>query len=190
MLAEGLREVSDPSALFVGQRAERPAGSAIVPTAEGSRPMLVEVQALVAPAQYGSPRRVATGLDANRLALLLAVLGRKVGVQVLDQDVFASIAGGLRVDEPALDLPLCAAIVSALRDKPLAPRLLTFGEVGLTGELRSVPRPSARLAEARKLGFRRVVLPAANVERLSPSEVEGIELIPAARLDDALAAAF
>jgi DNA repair protein RadA/Sms len=152
--------------------------------------MLVEVQALVAPAQYGVPRRVVTGLDSNRLAVLLAVLQRKAGIQVLDQDVFASVAGGARVDEPAIDLALCAAVVSALRERALAPGLLAFGEVGLTGELRAVPRVAARVAEARKLGFGRIILPRASAERLTSAERAGVTLIAAARLDDALAAMF
>ncbi|MDD9937239.1 MAG: DNA repair protein RadA [Myxococcales bacterium] len=186
MLESGLREVPDPSSLFIGERAESVAGSVVVPTAEGSRPMLLEVQALVAPAQYGAPRRVATGLDSNRLAVLLAVLARKAGVQVLDQDVFAGVAGGARVDEPAADLAVCAAIVSAFRDRAIEQRLTCFGEVGLTGELRAVPRAAARLAEARKLGFTRVVLPRASAERLTAAERKGLDLHPARRLDEAL----
>jgi DNA repair protein RadA/Sms len=190
MANEGLREVLDASATFISERPDRAAGSVVVPISEGTRPMLVEVQALVAPAQYGSARRVATGLDANRLALLLAVLQRKAGVQVLDCDVFANVAGGLRVDEPAVDLALCAAIVSALRERALAPNVLAFGEVGLTGELRAAPRAGLRIAEARKLGFTRVVLPQGNVESLTAAERKGVELVPAARLDDALRALF
>jgi DNA repair protein RadA/Sms len=190
MVAEGLREVPDPSALFIAERPERTAGSAVVPTAEGSRPMLVEVQALLAPAQYGAPRRVVTGLDSNRLAVLLAVLQRKAGIQLLDCDVFAGVAGGARVDEPAVDLALCAAIVSALRERPLEPSLLAFGEVGLTGELRAVPRVAVRVAEARKLGFTRIVLPAASAERLTAAERAGVTLLPAGRLDQALSLIF
>jgi DNA repair protein RadA/Sms len=190
MVNDGLREVADPSALFMGQSSERAAGSAVVPTLEGSRSLLVEVQALVAPAQYGAPRRVVNGLDANRLAVLLAVLQRKAGVHVLDQDVFASVAGGLRVDEPAVDLAICAAVVSALRERALGPQLLAFGEVGLTGELRAVGRPAVRVAEARKLGFIRVLLPSASAERLTRAERAGVELLPAARIDDALAMMF
>jgi DNA repair protein RadA/Sms len=190
MANEGLREITDASATFISERPERAAGSVVVPTAEGSRPMLVEVQALVAPAQYGAARRVATGLDPNRLAVLLAVLQRKAGVQVLDYDVFASVAGGLRVDEPAVDLALCAAIVSALRERPLEPNVLAFGEVGLTGELRAVPRAALRVAEAKKLGFTRVVLPKGNAETLTKAERAGIELSPSTRLDDALHALF
>jgi DNA repair protein RadA/Sms len=190
MAGHGLREVADASATFIAERPDRAAGSVVVPTAEGSRPMLVEVQALVAPAQYGAARRVATGLDPNRLAVLLAVLQRKAGIQVLDYDVFASVAGGLRVDEPAVDLALCAAIVSALRERPLQPNVLAFGEVGLTGELRAVPRAALRISEAKKLGFTRVVLPKGNAEALSKAERAGIELSPATRLDDALQMLF
>lgn len=190
MLSEGLREVRDPSALFIAERPDRATGSVVVPTAEGSRALLLEVQALVAPAQYGAPRRVVTGLDSNRLALMLAVLQRKAGIHVLDQDVFASVAGGARVDEPAVDLALCAAVVSALRDKPIAAGLLAFGEVGLTGELRAVPRAAARIAQAGKLGFSRIVLPDANAERLTAAEKKGVTLLPAANLSDALERMF
>ncbi len=188
MVQEGLREIEDPSALFLHERADRAAGSAVFPATAGTRPMLVEVQALLAPALYGAPRRVATGLDPSRLAVMLAVLHRKAGIHVLDQDVFAAIAGGLRIDEPALDLALCAAIVSALRDRPLAVATLAFGEVGLTGELRAVPRPGSRVVEAKKLGFQRVVLPHASAEQLSASERKGVELVGLRRLDDALEA--
>lgn len=188
MREEGLREVSDPSRLFVEDRPEQVAGSAVMATAEGSRPLLVEVQALVAPAQYGMPRRVATGIDANRIALLLAVLHRKVGVQVLDQDVFASAVGGVRITETAADLGLCAAVVSSLRDRPLPRGHVMFGEVGLAGELRAVSRAGARLKEAAKMGFVRAVIPEANASKLVAAEQPDIELIPAATLADALAA--
>ncbi|HEX4351369.1 MAG TPA: DNA repair protein RadA, partial [Polyangiales bacterium] len=124
---DGLREVLDASALFIAERPLRAAGSVVTATTQGTRPLLIEVQALVAPALYGAPRRVTTGLDANRLAVLLAVLQRRAGVQVLDQDVFASVAGGLRVDEPAVDLSLCVAIVSSLRDRALERDISVFG---------------------------------------------------------------
>lgn len=188
MAQDGLREVADPSALFIGERPERTPGSVVVPTSEGSRPLLVEVQALVAPALYGAPRRVVSGLDSNRLAVLLAVLQRRAGVHVLDQDVFASAAGGARVDEPAIDLALCAAVVSSLRERPLATGTLCFGEVGLAGEVRAVPRAEARVGEARKLGFMRIVLPRANADRMG--RVAGAELVAVATLEDALAALF
>jgi DNA repair protein RadA/Sms len=190
MAAEGLREVSDPSALFLHERAERAPGSAVFPAAAGSRPMLIEVQALLAPAQYGAPRRVATGLDSNRLALMLAVLHRKANVHLLDLDVFAAIAGGMRVDEPAMDLALCAAVVSALRERPIAEGTLAFGEVGLTGEVRGVGRVAGRIAEAKRHGFRRVVLPAACVQGLTSADTKKIELVGVKRLEDALASLF
>jgi DNA repair protein RadA/Sms len=190
MARDGLREVLDASALFIAERPLRAAGSVVTATTQGTRPLLVEVQALVAPALYGAPRRVTTGLDANRLAVLLAVLQRRAGVQVLDQDVFASVAGGLRVDEPAVDLALCIAIVSSLRDRALERDVSLFGEVGLTGELRAVARPAARVREAQKLGFTRIVLPAANAAQLSAEERAGVELLGVADLDAALAAAF
>lgn len=188
MVEEGLREVADPSRLFVEDRQEQVAGSAVMATAEGSRPLLVEVQALVAPAQYGVPRRVATGVDANRIALLLAVLHRKVGVQVLDQDVFASAVGGVRLTEPAADLGLCAAVVSSLRDRPLPAGVVMFGEVGLAGEVRAVPRAAARLKEAAKMGFGRAVIPEANANKLTASEQPKLQVVPVRTLSDALAA--
>lgn len=186
----GLREVPDPSRLFLSQRPQETAGSVVVATAEGQRPLLAEVQALVAPAQYGSPRRVATGLDANRLAVLLAVLHRKADVQVLDQDVFASAAGGVRIDEPAVDLAICAAVVSSLRDRAVPRDLLVFGEVGLAGELRAVSKVAPRLKEASKMGFERVVLPKACAQGLTRGERSGLKLVEVGSLDDALTAIF
>ena len=190
MVREGLREVPDPSALFLAERPTRSAGSLVVPTAEGSRPLLVEVQALVAPAVYGSARRVANGVDANRLAILLAVLERKAEVHVLDRDVFVSITGGARVDERAVDLAVALAVVSSLRERPVSPDLAVFGEVGLAGELRAVPRPGPRLAEAQKMGFTRVVLPKGNERRLLAEERAGLELLPAETLAQAIEIAF
>ena len=186
MAREGLREVPDPSALFLAERPRAAAGSIVVPTAEGTRPLLVEVQALVAPAVYGAARRVATGLDGNRLSLLLAVLERKAEVHVLDRDVFANIAGGARVDEPALDLALALAVVSSLRERPVAADLVVFGEVGLAGEVRAVPRPGPRLQEAKKMGFKRAILPRSNAARLLADEKKGIELIEVGSLHEAL----
>jgi DNA repair protein RadA/Sms len=190
MLSTGLAPVADPSALLLSERPSRAAGSVVIPTAEGNRPLLVEVQALVAPALYGAPRRVATGLDAQRLAVLLAVLHRKAEVQVLDQDVFASVAGGFRIEERALDLALAVAIVSGLRERPIPQDLVLFGELGLTGEVRAVPRANVRLTEARKLRFARAVLPRVNAERLSPAEREGIDVLGVATLHEALEAVF
>ncbi len=190
MVREGLREVPDPSALLLAERPKNASGSLVVATAEGSRPLLVEVQALVAPAALGPPRRVASGLDARRVAILLAVLERKAQVQVLDRDVFASVTGGARVEERGMDLGLAVAVVSSLREKAVAPGLVVFGEVGLAGEVRAVPRPGVRIAEARKMGFRRVVLPQGNAARLEASEREGVELCPVASLAEALEVGF
>lgn len=186
MVQEGLREVPDPSRLFLAERPAQAAGSVVLPTAEGSRPLLVEVQALVAPAVYGSARRVASGVDGSRLAILLAVLDRKADVHVLDQDVFASVAGGARVEERALDVALAIAVVSSLRERAVPPDLVAFGEVGLAGEVRAVPRAAGRLAEARKLGFTRAVVPEGNLERLSAEERAGMEIVGVRTLAGAL----
>ena len=190
MLEDGLRGVTDPSRLFLAERPLHAAGSVVVPTAQGQRPLLVEVQALVAPAAYGSARRVATGLDSQRLAMLLAVLERKAHVQVLDQDVFVSAVGGARVDEPAIDLALAVAITSSLRERAVPHDTVVFGEVGLTGEVRGVPRASQRLDEARKLGFRRAIVPATIIDRLRPNESAGIELVGVRDVSSALRSAF
>lgn len=190
MLREGLREVPDPSALFLAERPERAPGSVVLSVAEGARPVLLEVQALVAPPALGIPRRVADGLDQSRLSILLAVLERKSDVHVLDRDVFASVAGGARVEERAADLALAVAVVSSLRDRAIGSDLVVFGEVGLAGELRAVPRAAARIAEAKKLGFRRVVLPRGNLSTLTPEERAGMELVGAPTLADALRAAL
>jgi len=190
MVEEGLREVPDPSALFLRERPDRAAGSVVLPTAEGTRPLLVEVQALVAPAVYGSARRVSTGLDGPRLSILLAVLDRKAGINVLDQDVFASMAGGARVGERALDLALALAVVSSFRERAVPPGLVAFGEVGLAGEVRAVPRAAIRLAEAKKLGFTRAILPAGNVAGMNGDAPKGIELVGVKTVYDALEAAF
>lgn len=186
MGAQGLVEVADPSAMFLAERSQDSVGAVIVPTAEGSRAMLMEVQALIVPAAYGSVRRIATGLDANRLAILLAVLERKAGIQVLDQDVFASVVGGARIEETALDLGLCAAVVSSLRNRPLVHDMVVFGEIGLTGELRSVPRAMQRLTAAYQLGFRRAIVPKNTVEALGAESGIGMELRGVRTLSEAL----
>ena len=153
MAADGLREVADPGAAFVETTSLGAPGVAVAATLEGSRPLLVEVQALVAPQVHGSPRRTASGLDGQRLALLIAVLGRRAGMNLASHDVYASIVGGLRVEEPAIDLPLALALASALRDRPIVPGTVLCGEIGLTGELRPVNGLERRLREAARLGF-------------------------------------
>ena len=155
----GLREVPDPARAFLAEHDAQAPGSAIAATLEGTRPLLVEVQALVAPAAYGMPRRTASGIDPNRLAVLLAVLARRAGVGLTAHDVYASIAGGVAIEEPALDLPLALALASSLRDRPLLPGIVAAGEVGLLGELRPVGGVERRLREAERLGFRHAVVP-------------------------------
>src|SRR4029079_527282 len=160
------------------------AGSAVTPTLDGHRPLLVEVQALTNKINSGvPPRRSAQGLDAGRLALLLAVLERRARLPMAQHEVFASAVGGVRLTEPGSDLPMCLAIVSALTDRPLAPDVISFGEVGLAGELRQVAHASRRLAEAARLGFTRAI-----VSANSANGVEGISLVRAATLNEALSA--
>jgi DNA repair protein RadA/Sms len=154
---------------------------------EGSRPLLVEVQALVSPAGYGTPARRASGIDPTRLALLLAVLGRRAGVGLGSHDVYANLAGGLSVTEPGLDLAVALALASSLRDRPVDPRTVAVGEVGLLGELRPASGLDRRLREAARLGFERALVPAG---RLAGSSVEGIHVVPVANLRDALRAAL
>jgi len=160
MAAAGLVEVPNPSAAFLSERPREAPGSAVVCAIEGSRPVLVEVQALVSPTHFGMPRRTASGVDYNRLLLLLAVLERRAGLHLAAQDVYVSVAGGVGVDEPAADLGIAVAVASSLRDRPVDPRAVLIGEVGLAGEIRSVPQMGKRLAEAARLGFARAVIPA------------------------------
>jgi DNA repair protein RadA/Sms len=187
MTEQGLKEVKNPSAIFLSNHAQPIAGSAVMVAREGSRPMLVEVQALTDEAQGMNPRRVAVGLEANRLSLLLAVLHRHGGIASAGRDVFVNVVGGVRISETAADLPAILATVSSARDVPLAARLVCFGEVGLAGEIRPVPYGEERLREAAKHGFARAIVPAANVPR---RPMEGIEVIGAERLSDALRSAF
>ena len=185
MVEHGLAGVPDASSLFLTDRRIGVAGSAVTPTLEGHRPLLVEVQALTNKVNPGAPpRRSAQGLDPGRLALLLAVLERRARLQMSRHEVFASAVGGVRLTEPGSDLPMCLAIVSALADHPLPPDLISFGEVGLAGELRQVAHASRRLAEAARLGFTRALVPAN-----SANGVDGISLIRASTLNEALLAA-
>jgi DNA repair protein RadA/Sms len=185
----GLAEVSDPARAFLGEH-DRPApGSVIAPTLEGSRPLLVEVQALVAPGPGGNPRRTASGVDPNRVALLVAVLARRAGIGLASHDIYVNLAGGLSVDEPGIDLPLALALASSLRDRPIRPGTVAIGEVGLLGELRSVAGLERRLREAQRLGFDRAIVP--RPARSSPPiSVPGLEIVAAGSLREAIEAAF
>lgn len=192
MTETGLKEVSNPSAMFVGKQTKSLPGTTILATQEGTRPLLVEVQALVDTSQLGNPRRVCVGLDANRLAMLLAVMHRHAGIAAGDQDVFINVAGGIRVTETASDLAVLAALVSSLRDKPLGSDLVIFGEVGLGGEIRPVQRGQERIQEAAKLGFKRIIIPAANKMKNKRKNNNGaeIEIISVTTLDEALNCLF
>ncbi len=183
MTGEGLREVANPSAIFVSRHDSAVAGSVVMVAREGTRPLLVEVQALVDESQSGHPRRLSVGLEQNRLALLLAVAHRHGGVSLAGQDVFVNVVGGVRVSETAADLPALLASVSSLRDRPIARDVVCFGEVGLAGEIRPVPFGEERLAEAAKQGFRRAIVPAANRPRRVP---QGLEVVAVRRVAEAL----
>ncbi|MEO6269017.1 MAG: DNA repair protein RadA [Lautropia sp.] len=187
MTDRGLRAVSNPSAMFLSQHAQPVPGSCVLVTQEGTRPLLVEVQALVDTAHSPQPRRLAVGIDAARLALLLAVLHRHAGIQAYDQDVFLNAVGGVRITEPAADLAIALAILSSLKNRALPTGLAVFGEIGLTGEIRPSPRGQERLREAVKLGFGKVIAPRANAPRRS---IEGLEVVAADRIEEALAAAW
>ena len=185
MTETGLREVANPSAMFISPQAAPVPGSAVLVTQEGTRPLLVEVQALVDQSHLGNPRRVCVGLDVNRLAMLLAVLHRHAGIAMFDQDVFVNVVGGVRVNEPAADLAVLAAAVSSMRNRAVGKDVVIFGEVGLAGEVRPVQRGQERIREAAKLGFKRAIVPAAN----APKKPEaGIEVIAVARLEEAMTA--
>ena len=183
MTEAGLREVGNPSAMFLSRQGDAVAGSVVLATQEGTRPLLVEVQALVDQSHLSNPRRVCVGLDTNRLAMLLAVLHRHAGVVTYDQDVFVNVVGGVRITETAADLAVLAATVSSLRNRALGRDLAIFGEVGLAGEVRPVQRGQERIREAAKLGFKRVLLPAANMPKKPETD---IELLPVRRLSEAL----
>jgi DNA repair protein RadA/Sms len=187
MTEQGLKEVKNPSAIFLSQHPAPVAGSAVMVAREGSRPMLVEVQALTDDAQGMNPRRLAVGLEANRLALLLAVLHRHGGVSSSGRDVFLNVVGGVRISETAADLPAVLAAVSSVRDRPLPERMVCFGELGLAGEVRPVPYGEERLREAAKHGFQRAIVPEANKPR---RPIEGMEIAGVERLEEALSRAF
>ena len=184
MSEKGLREVPNPSAIFLSAHAGPTPGSAVMVTREGTRPLLVEVQALVDQSPLANPRRVALGLEQNRLAMLLAVLHRHGGAAVYDQDVFVNVVGGIRVQETAADLPILFAILSSFRDRALPDKLVAFGEVGLSGEIRPVPNGEERLKEAATHGFLKAVVPKANAPK--KSKIGEMEVVGVERLGDAL----
>jgi len=182
MRSQGLVEVANPSEAFLSQRARDAVGSAVVPTLEGTRPLLVEIQALTSTTSFGLPRRTANGIDFNRLLLITAVLTKRAGLALGSQDIMVNVAGGLKVYEPAADLGIALAIASSLRGAAIDPNLVAIGELGLSGELRAVPHLERRLSEAAKLGFKRCLLP--NTTKLSAPQ--GIEVMSAASVREAL----
>lgn len=185
MTEKGLREVANPSALFLSHHESQVAGSCITVTMEGTRPLLIEVQALVDESHAPSPKRLCVGLEQNRLAMLLAVLHRHAGVACFDQDVFINAVGGVKISEPAVDLAVLLSIVSSLKNKPLNDKLIVFGEVGLAGEVRPISGGLVRLKEAAKLGFTQAIVPKANAPK---TKITGMEVIAIDRLDQALQA--
>lgn len=190
MKEEGLKEVANPSHAFLSERVKNLAGSAIVPGMEGARSFLLEIQALVTPTAFPTPSRRSTGLDQNRLALLLAVLEKRVGYQMHHSDVFVAIAGGLKIVEPAIDLGIILAIASSFSSRPLPSDLTVFGEVGLGGEVRGVARVETRLKEAIHMGFERCILPKKSIKGISPSLQKKIKLIGVELVDQAIQEAF
>ena len=185
MTAQGLKEVKNPSAIFLNRGVEQSSGSVVNVVWEGTRPLMVEIQALVDTSQMSHPRRVAVGTDQNRLAMLLAVLHRHGGLQVGDQDVFINVVGGVKVMETAADLALLCAVVSSFRDQILPRDLVIFGEVGLTGEIRPVNSGQERIAEALKHGFKKAIIPHANMPK---TNIKDTEVIGVSKLSEALEA--
>ncbi len=184
MTDEGLKPVSNPSAIFLTQHDQPVSGSVVMVSREGSRPLLVEVQALVSESHGGQPRRISVGLESNRLAMLIAILQRHGGIPLYQQDVFINAVGGVRIAETGADLAIILAILSSYRDRPLNPRRLVFGEVGLSGEIRPVPNGEERLREASKHGFESAIIPRANMPK--SRNYKELELIPVSHLADTL----
>lgn len=188
MVENGLREVSNPSELFLSERPLGVSGSTVVASMEGTRPVLVELQALVSTTNFPSPRRTSTGMDHNRMVMIIAVLEKRMGMFLQTQDAYLNIAGGVRLDEPAVDLAAAVSIASSFRDVPTKPDDVVFGEIGLTGEVRAVSRAEQRVKEAHKLGFKRVIMPAKSLKGWTPPA--GIEIVGVETVSEALRAAL
>lgn len=184
MKEEGLKEVMNPSEIFLEERTQETAGSTVVASMEGTRPVLVEIQALISPSAFGNPRMTATGVDRNRVPLLMAVLEKRVGMMLQNQDAYVKVAGGVKLDEPAIDLAVAVSIASSFWDRPTNPEDIIIGEVGLTGEVRRVSRIEQRVQEAQKLGFKRVICPRNNLDGWSIPK--GIEVIGVQTVQEAL----
>jgi len=188
MKERGLDEVANPSALFLSERPKNAAGSVVTASMEGSRPILVEIQALASSTSFGTPRRTILGLDQNRVALLTAVMEKKLGMHLMGYDIFMNVAGGVKIDEPAVDLGIVSAVASSFLDKPIPEATIVLGEVGLTGEVRAIGQVEIRVGEAKKMGFTRCLVPESNVKRM-PS-IKGIDITGIKTVSDAIEALF
>ena len=184
MSEKGLQELENPSKALISEKPENASGSVIVSTVEGTRPMLLELQALVSPTSFGIPRRTATGIDFNRVNLLLAVLERRAGMQIQNQDVYLNIVGGIKINEPSMDLGVILAVASGFRNIPISGEVAVTGEVGLTGEIRGVSYIEKRISECRKLGFKKIIIPKSNYEAIK--DVKGIEIWPVENVRQAI----
>jgi DNA repair protein RadA/Sms len=184
MTGTGLEEVKNPSAVFISQRNQKNSGSVVSASMEGTRPILIEVQALVSSSGYSIPQRTATGFDYKRLTILIAVLEKKLGLNFSKQDIFLNIAGGIRIDEPSIDLAAAISIYSSFRDTPIEPEMIILGEIGLGGEVRGINFAEKRIAEAVKLGFKKALVPAGNLKSLR--KLKDIELIPAESIQSSI----
>ena len=183
MKDSGLVEVANPSEYFLSERVQHASGSVVMPCIEGSRPILIELQALVVPTHFGAPRRTAQGVDASRISLMAAVMEKRLGLHLLSHDIFVNIAGGMKVEEPGVDLGIIASIASSFRDKLIDPETVVFGEVGLGGEVRGISQPEVRVKESSRLGFKRCLLPKQNQDKMKG--IKGIELIGVRTIQEA-----
>ena len=188
MKEKGLEEVSNPSAVFLSERPANAPGSAVTATMEGTRPILVELQALASATAFGTPRRTILGLDHNRVSLLVAIMEKQLGMQLMGHDIFMNVAGGVKADEPALDMGIIAAIASSFSDRPVAEGLIVLGEVGLTGEVRAISHAEIRVAESKKMGFTQCLIPEGNLRRMT--EIKGIDVKGISTVSDALEILF
>ncbi|MBW2590851.1 MAG: DNA repair protein RadA, partial [Deltaproteobacteria bacterium] len=188
MKERGLDEVANPSALFLSERPENAAGSVVTASMEGSRPILVEIQALASSTSFGTPRRTILGLDQNRVALLTAVMEKKLGMHLMGHDIFMNVAGGVKIDEHAVDLGIVSAVASSFLDKPIPEATVVLGEVGLTGEVRAIGQVEIRVGEAKKMGFTRCLVPESNIKRMS--SIKDIDITGIKTVSDAIETLF
>ncbi len=186
MTSEGLMEVSNPSELFISEHSLNVPGAVVTASVEGSRPLIVEIQSLASPSALGIPRRTALGIDSNRSNLLFAVMEKRAGIHMVGMDIYINVVGGIKLDDTATDLGIAVATASSLKDRAVSPDTVVFGEIGLSGELRAVPRAEARIKEAAKLGFKKVIMPHNNLSRLN--ETYGLDIVGLQRIDEALEA--